>query len=236
METDAREEARYASMMESLKEKDDSMHDAAYEEAENAICRRGDLLKRESDLIEAVMKKVENGTRDGYGNANRLALNLKRRLSRDGVNNDRVVSILDRIAAFPNANETARTYAVEAVFDIPHIYLSQRMIDYVATLPENKASKKQGTFENKTVDKAMDIAADGLGQKEGEPDSVGDKVFKSLRQSILDGKIDEGMVRRFMRNIRYKWGDNDLDFLKQIKNSTKLASDIREMARTYLEG
>lgn len=236
METDKREEARYASMMDSLKQKDDSMHDEAYEEAASVICRKGEMLKRESDLLEAVMEKVSHGTRDGSGNANRLALNLKKRLSHDGVNNERIVSVLDRIAALPEANETARTYAVEAVFDIPHLYLSQTMIDYVATLTEKKESKKTDTFEYKTIQKAMDVAESGVGKKEGKPETVANRVFESLREKIIEGKIEEGLTRRFMRNIRYNWGDNDLDFLSKVKNSQNIAPDIREMARKYLEG
>jgi hypothetical protein len=234
METDALDMKRYESMKDTLKRGDDSTHDEIYDEVYSLIRRNRDLKPHEEELVEAVLEKVAEGTPNGRGNQNRLALKLKEGLDSYEVNDERMLGVLGRIAEMPNANITARIYAVEAIFDNAELNVTASTVRFVESLVEQGVPEDPEDFSNRTIGMAIRAAEQVIGHDKPR-ESGQNSLYKMFVKKAAEGKLPQKMVRGLVSVMAEKWGYQDFDNLKMIKESEKLPADIREKARVAME-
>lgn len=234
MEIDELDARRYASMTDTLKRGDDSMHNEIYDEALAIIKRNRDLKPHEEALVEAVLEKVSEGTPNGRGNQNRLALKLKEDLDSYNVNDERMLGVLGRIAEMPNANTQARIYAVEAIFGNAQLNVTASTVRFIESLIDQGISEEPGSFSNQTMLMAVRAAEQVVGHDKPR-ESGQNSLYKMLVKKAAAGNLPVRMVRRLVSVMSERWGDQDFDNLKMIKESDSLPDDIRETARHAME-
>lgn len=238
----AAEEARYEALAMALKSPDRHDHDEPFEEALDLVGANS-LEVYESKLLLAVLDKISEGPIEGGGIALKFTREVKDKMENfrpDYGNFEHIQEVLDRIVAFPNANREARKVALRALFSVPRLYLTKGAVSQVGAILDSGITPREDSFEEEAVKLAAQAATDVISHKTDDGSNI-QNLYKIVTKALIDGNLDEGLSRRFVRRMKEakltlkdKFPVADLEILKSISSSTAVAPDISEMARSAI--
>jgi hypothetical protein len=196
----------------------------AYEAALQAIYS-SDRAPYQESLVETVM---DIATNEAVYVENSLGIKLTRALQKaESDEMPRVEPLLIRIANSQTAHPEARTLSLTKLLSRPD--LGKETVNIIREAIITNIRYPDDEFATKAVTSAIDYL-EGHSKTRNTPDAQSNNLYKMIINHMAAGGVDDGLIRRFIRNIRYQdLGPGDTEFFRKVSASDKVAEDIPQL-------
>lgn len=228
---DIREQKMYESLLMDIKSGDRRRVSEAMDEASDLVGRKERKTYHET-FLDAVLDKIAKGPPIGEGPDIKFVRDVAERYGGNEKTRDfaHISSVLDRIAAMPEANVYARQLSLETIFSNPTYRITSKTVETVKAAFESPKKSRKESFELKAIDLAVSVARKCTGNKEGQDKPFGE-LYKFVAEEVIKGNLDEETSRGFVVSLTEHFKtDLDVELLEKVRDSEFLAEDIRKKA------